>query len=233
MAMEVTCVDSSNKGSQHNQNEFSQIVQRRCACRAFLKDPVPQDLMRAVLEDARFSPSSCNTQPWNVHVVSGSKLVELSKLLREKFAAGEMSSDFSFDLDAFTGVYRHRLDENLNSIHQTEGGEESASVRNLQFFGAPHVCFFLMPSIGDNVRVAGDIGMYAQTFWLSLTAHGLGGVAQTMLAYFADTIREFLGIDSKYRLLFGMSFGYPDLSASINKLKTGRAPLEESVTFHW
>jgi hypothetical protein len=38
------------------------------------------------------------------------------------------------------------------------------------FYDAPHVAFLFMPKLGDGVRTAGDIGMYAQTFLLSLTA---------------------------------------------------------------
>lgn len=52
--------------------------------------------------------------------------------------------------------------------------------RNLEFFGAPHVVMHFMPEVGDNVRVTGDIGMYAQTLLLSLTAPGLGGIPQRL-----------------------------------------------------
>jgi len=89
-----------------------------------------------------------------------------------------------------------------------------------------------MPSFGDDVRVAGDIGMYAQTFLLSLTAHGLGGIPQTMLGFWADTIRELLGIDPSLKMLFGISFGYPDKAASANRYRIDKAPIEQSVTFH-
>src|SRR5690606_28399832 len=86
-------------------------------------------------------------------------------------------------------------------------------LRNLEFFGAPHVCLLFMPPFCDSVRIAGDIGMYAQTFLLSLTAHGLQGCPQTFLGFFADTVREVLDIDPELKMLFGISFGYPDLNS--------------------
>jgi len=89
-----------------------------------------------------------------------------------------------------------------------------------------------MPSFGDDVRVAGDIGMYAQTLLLSLTAHGLGGIPQTMLGFYADTIRELLGIDPSLKMLFGISFGYPDKTSAANRYRIDKAPIEQSVTFH-
>jgi hypothetical protein len=82
------------------------------------------------------------------------------------------------------------------------------------------------------VRVGGDIGMYGQTFLLSLTARGLGGIPLTSTGFFAKTIREYLGISDDLKLLFAIAFGNPDFTAPVNSMKMGRAPLLESVTFH-
>lgn len=89
-----------------------------------------------------------------------------------------------------------------------------------------------MPSFGNNVRVAGDIGMYAQTFLLSLMAHGLGGIPQTMLGFYADTIREQLGVDPSLKMLFGISFGYPKETTAANRYRIDKARIEERVTLH-
>ncbi|MGA5418459.1 nitroreductase family protein, partial [Streptomyces pseudogriseolus] len=37
--------------------------------------------MRGVLDHAQMAPSNCNTQPWTVHVVSGTARERLSKEL--------------------------------------------------------------------------------------------------------------------------------------------------------
>lgn len=94
------------------------------------------------------------------------------------------------------------------------------------------LALLLMPPLGDSVRVASDIGMYGQTFLLSLTAHGLAGIPQTLLGMYADTVRKVLGIDPQYKMLFGISFGYADRSAAANDMTLRRIPLTESVTFH-
>ncbi len=75
------------------------------------------------------------------------------------------------------------------------------------------------PSVGDNVRVAADIGMYAQTFLLSLVAHGLAGVPQTMLGSYAEQARTLLRLPSEMKLLFGISFGYPRHQTPSRKTK--------------
>jgi nitroreductase len=192
-----------------------------------------------VLEDAQRSPSNCNTQPWEVHIVSGAKRDALSRALLAADEGGRVTPDFSFSTSDFHGVYKERSRSQGAAYYQAIGvpreaydERRSASLRNLEFFDAPHVVLLFMPVMGDGVRVAGDIGMYAQTFLLSLTAHGLGGIPQTMLGFYADTIREELGIDPSLKMLFGISFGYPDKTSAANSYRIGKAPIEESVTFH-
>jgi len=218
---------------------FQQTVRTRKSIRRFLSRPVADAIVHEVLEDARRTPSNANTQPWNVHIVSGEKLRQLSGALYDAMGAGRFSPDFSFDTRTFFGRYKERSFEQGQSYHEAidvarndEAGRKAAAALNYSFFNAPHVALLFMPSFGDNVRVASDIGMYAQTFLLSLTARGLGGVPQTSLGFFAQTMRELLGVPDELRFLFGISFGYPDGTAPCNRMRTGRDPVSHGVTFH-
>jgi nitroreductase len=83
-----------------------------------------------------------------------------------------------------------------------------------------------------DTREAVDIGMYAQTIMLALTARGIASCAQGALGLFPDIIREQLGIAPDCKLLFGVSFGYEDLSVKANSARVGRAPIDEAVRFH-
>ena len=86
------------------------------------------------------------------------------------------------------------------------------------------------------VHTTGDraflLGMYAQTLMLAMTAHGLGSCPQTALSFEANFIREALGVEPQYKLLFGISFGYPDPEAPVNRCATDRAALADCVHFH-
>jgi nitroreductase len=218
---------------------FHDVVRDRHSVRNFLSTPVPDAVMRAVLEDAQLAPSNCNTQPWQIHIVSGAKRDALSRALLAADDAEKLTPDFSFSLGDFYGAYSERAKDQGAAYYQAIGvardateDRRTAARLNLDFFGAPHVALLFMPSFGDNVRVAGDIGMYGQTFLLSLTAHDLGGIPQTMLGFYADTIREVLSIDSSMKMLFGVSFGYPDETHPANKYRIEKAPIEDSVIFH-
>ena len=91
-----------------------------------------------------------------------------------------------------------------------------------------------MPDIENHhVNLAADLGMYSQTFLLSLTARGFGGIPQLFFALFADDIREILGVSKDYKLLHGIAFGYPDWDAMQNKVHLGRVSIEECAVLHW
>lgn len=217
---------------------FREVVRNRHSVRKFLPDPVPQTVIQSVLQDAQLAPSNCNTQPWQVHIVSGSKREQLTQAMLADVESGAVAPDFAFDVDSYNESCVRRAKSQGAAYYQAIGvPREAADMRtnirhNLELFGAPHVALLFMPDVADNVRVAGDLGMYGQTFLLSLTAHGLGGIPQTSLGFHAVTIRRLLRIDPAWKMLFGISFGYPDKNSAANVYRIDKIPVEESVTFH-
>jgi len=180
---------------------FGETVWARRSFRDFHSTPVPDALIRQVLEDAQRAPSNCNTQPWHTHIVSGATRDELSRRLHEANADDRLSPDFSWNEEAFSGRHGERRREhgklyyeNLGVMREDKEARRLAGAVNFSFFNAPHAALLFMPTIGDSVRVAGDLGMYGQTFLLSLTARGLGGVPQTVIGLYADTVRQVLGV---------------------------------------
>lgn len=222
----------------HPYISFHDVVRSRRSVRQFLRTPVDDELLQAVADDARHSPSNSNIQPWQAHIVSGATRDRLSQAMLAAEAEGRMTPDFPFSYDEFYGVYSDRQRAQGAAYYQALGvakedkdNRRYAMLKNLEFFGAPHVCLLFMPDFHP-VRVAGDIGMYGQTFLLSLEAHGLGGVPQTLLGFFAQTVRDVLGIDQSMKMLFGISFGYPDLNSAASHYRIAKASLDETVVFH-
>lgn len=223
----------------HATLSFVDTVQARRSIRAFLPGPLSAATIDRVLSDAQRAPSNCNTQPWAVHIVSGATRDALSRALHAASKAGRLSPDFSWDEAAFPGRYGERRREqgklyyeNLGVVRDDVEARRRASARNFSFFNAPHVTLLFTPVVGDCVRAASDVGMYAQTFLLSLAAHGLGGVPQTVLGLYAQTVRDTLGISSDSKMLFGISFGLPDVGAPENELRMNRDAVDTNVTFH-
>lgn len=216
---------------------FSRIVRARRSIRAFLPEPVAADLLEAVFVEAARAPSNCNTQPWAVHVASGEAIEALRQQLPANFMAGTVSMDFPYD-GKYEGVYRERQHAAARALYHAMGivrddkaGRQEVFMRNFAFFDAPHVAFLFLPE-PFGLREACDLGMFAQTLMLAMAAHGLGSCPQTALSFQADQVRETLGLDPSLKLLFGVSFGYPDPAASANDCVTERMGLNELVTFH-
>ncbi|MCB1689515.1 MAG: nitroreductase [Halioglobus sp.] len=216
---------------------FDNIVTSRHSLRAFLPQAVDEETLNRVFSVAQSAPSNCNSQPWVVHVVSGQKLETLRAEMPERFVTGNISMDFPYD-GVYQGVYKERQYGAAQSLYDAVGIAREDKVkrneqfmRNFTFFDAPHVAFLFLPE-PFGLREAADLGMYAQTLMLTLTAHGLGSCPQTALGFQADYVREQLGIEPSNKLVFGLSFGYPDPDAPVNACVTERATVAEAVAFH-
>ena len=215
---------------------FNSVVEQRRSLRAFLPDPVPQSVMDDIFSHALRAPSNCNTQPWFVHVVTGEKLEQLREMLPQAFMAGDVAPDFPYD-GVYEGVYKDRQYGAARALYDALGipREEKAKrqewfLGNFRFFDAPAVAFFMLPD-GFGLREACDLGMFAQSVMLGLTARGLGSCPQTALGFMAKQVREVLEIPEDHKLMFGLSFGVP-IDTPINDVVTDRMTTSEALTFH-
>jgi nitroreductase len=226
--------------SMHEKAAMSldEAIRRRRSVRGFLPDEAPEATLREVFELAQWAPSNCNVQPWAPHIVSGAAL----RRLRDAMVDAGMrdlpiNPDFSAD-SRFTGLHRQRQVDAAQQLYGAMGverrdlvGRKLAYVRNHACFDAPHVVFIFMKE-GFGPREATDIGMYAQTLMLALTARGIASCAQGALSLFPDIVRSHLGVPSDQKLLFGVSFGFEDASVKANAARVGRANLDDAVRFH-
>ncbi len=216
---------------------FDEVIEQRKSVRGFLPRPIPKEELHKIFALAQQAPSNCNIQPWNVAVASG----ESCKALRDKLVAAveqqvAPNPDYS-RTERFEGVFRQRqvdtaveLYNNMNIGRGDAEGRQWAMMRNFELFDAPHIAFISMPKI-FNESVAIDVGMYAQTLMLSMTAHGIGSCAQASVSRYPDIIREHFGLDDSLAVLIGISFGYEDTTVPANRTIVPRANIEEEVLF--
>ncbi|MEQ4723943.1 nitroreductase family protein [Nonomuraea sp. B19D2] len=74
-----------------------------------------------------------------------------------------------------------------------------------------------------------DVGMYLQTVMLLLRAEGLHSCPQMAWSVHRRTVAEVLSPPDGLILFCGMSIGFEDVT--VGYARTGRAPLDETVTF--
>jgi nitroreductase len=148
-------------------------------------------------------------------------------------------SDFPWQ-GKFTGPYRERqicsalgLWEHQGVTREDREKRAWSWMRNFEFFDAPHVAFiFVTDEFPETLRLATDVGMYAQTLMLALANAGIGSCPQTSISCYPDMVREDLGVESNFKLLMGLSFGYIDKADAANNFRTERAALNDTATFH-
>jgi len=217
---------------------LEEAIRTRRSVRGFLPAEVPTAVLHKAFELAQYAPSGCNLQPWVPHVVSGPSLRRLSGALLETASTGMPPNPDWYLPAKYSGVYRERQHDSAARLYGAMGIErhdldarQAAALRNFAFFDAPHVVFIFLPRPFDTREVA-DMGMYAQTLMLAMTAHGVASCAQGALSMFPDVVRSHLGLSDEQRLLFGISFGYEDTGVKANAARIGRVDVHEAVRFH-
>lgn len=215
-----------------------EAIRHRRSVRGFLPQEIPQTTLDEVFTLAQWAPSNCNVQLWVPHVVSGPVLQRLRQALVQ---AAENDQPIVPDWPAdgkYHGIYRERQFDAAARLYGAMGverkdllGRKAAYVRNQAFFDAPHAVFLFMQQPFD-AREATDLGIYAQTLMLAMTARGIASCAQGALALYPPIVRTHLGVAEDHRLMFGISFGYEDTRVAANAARVGRAPLEQAVVFH-
>jgi nitroreductase len=204
------------------------IMAERTSVRAFLPDPVADDLLDRAFAMAAQAPSNYNTQPWTVCLASGNTRQRLEDALVAAFDAEGFSPDIPFLMDGYTPLMREWMARHLVAQQAAFGVARDATeerrellLRNFRFFGAPHVAFFFMPAFG-NEREAADVAMFAQSVMLALTALGLASCPQTSVGLMAAPVRTVLGVGDEVKLLFALSIGYEDRTAKVARLAQDR-----------
>lgn len=216
----------------------AEAISSRRTVRGFKPDPVPESIIREILEVARFSASNCNTQPWHMSIISGEARDLLEQALVEQVTQGVPPSPaFQPGDKNLSGVYKERQYACAMGYYNTMGiaREEKAkrnqlALKNWQFFGAPHVGILSMPtSMGPSNAL--DVGIFLQSFMLLLVEYGLASCAQGALAMFPEPIFRIADIPEGNGIICGISFGYEDPAAKINEVRMDRDTVENLVNF--
>ncbi len=216
---------------------IEKTLTNRSSIRAFTKQQVPTNELTSIFTMAQKSVSNCNVQPWQVMVVSGNKRDQLEKSLIKSIMSGaQPNPDFDWT-PKYQGKHRDRQFGAANALYGAMGiardnkqARQASMLRNWNFFDAPHVAFFCMEKY-LGIMGAVDMGIYVQTLNLIMAERGIDSCMQGALGQFPDVVRDILELPDELGILFGMSFGYQDKNAEVNKAKTDRVELDDSVIF--
>ena len=217
---------------------ISEGIKSRRTVRGFKPKPVPNATLQTIFSTAQLAPSNCNTQPWHCAVFSGEARKELEQRLLTTITKNVEQTPFFRPGDSgLDGVYKDRQYACAYRYYDTMGiarddreKRKQLSLKNWQFFGAPHVGILSMPKTMGEVNGL-DVGIYLQTLMLLFVEHGIASCALGSAARYPAPIIEMGGVPEGNAVLCGIAFGYEDVGAQINDVKMPRSSLENAVTF--
>jgi nitroreductase len=216
--------------------DVADAVLTRRSIRAFQDKPVPLDVLRRVMDTARWAPSGCNFQPWEATIVTGEPLKELQAKMA--VTPPQDPREYSWDDPEVIPECKARLHGVGKAMYAAMGiGREDVEARNkfmganLVSFGAPAVllCYF-------DRRMGppqwSDVGMWLQTIMLLLRGEGLDSCPQEFLSVYAKLIKEFLGVSDETHIFFcGIAIGYREEENPVNHFEREREPIDGNVRF--
>jgi nitroreductase len=214
--------------------DVSEAVRRRKSVRQFTDRPVPDDVIRDLLEAASRAPSGGNVQPWRIYVINGEAMERFRTYIADQpIEAGE----YEIYPPKLWEPYRTNRFAVGEAMYATIGieredkaGRLAQFAKNGDFFGAPAALFcFIDRKMGPPQW--SDLGMFLQTFMLLAQEAGLDTCAQEYWTVRHSAVRSFVGAPDDELLFCGMAIGHADPNAPINTLVSDRMPLDEWATF--
>ena len=216
---------------------LERILDERYSCRGFTSEPVPEETIEQILRMAQRTASWCNSQAWQVDLVTGDARAAFSTHLTEHVLANDMRSDFPAP-ERYDGVYGDRRRASGYGLYTALGIERSDQearmrqmLENFRFFGAPHVAI-ITSDAGLGTYGAVDCGGYVSTFLAAATSLGVATCAQAAIALYSDAVREHLSIPADRLIVCGIAFGYADENHPANTFRAERADLGDVVRSH-
>ena len=217
--------------------EFETVLRGRRSIRAYSAEPVSDELIAEILDEARWSPSWRNTQAWNVWVVTGEALERFRERFRQAVRNEEPPQpDFlpAAEWPAACSLRTKELMESRAATLAAAGlGTDPATAleRMAGLFDAPCLLVFgVEECLGESYALL-DTGLLVQSVCLAAFDRGLGTCIVATIVRHPELLRELLpGSDGK-RLAVAVTLGYPELTAPANTFERSRADLDEIVTW--
>src|SRR5580692_5477672 len=227
----------------------TEALKRRISTREFRAQPLEKQLVREILDVARWAPSGGNLQPWKVIAVAGAERAAVIELARRFHAgrshAAQIHAAEGPDESAERPVYppnlwepyrtrRFKVGEDMYALlgipRSDRSGRLARFARNYGMFGAPVELFFIIDERMGHGQWA-HLGMFMQSIALAALERGVSSCMQEAWATLRSSLKDHFSLDEHEMIYCGMALGYADDAAAVNSLRSDRAPVEEFASF--
>ncbi|GAB4331599.1 MAG: nitroreductase family protein [Candidatus Abyssubacteria bacterium] len=202
------------KDADGNPTEYTlmeKAVLERRSTRNFKDQPVPETLIRRVLEAGRHAPSTGNCQPWRFIVITDKTLLDeiagriqpMAQMVSTMYRTDEMLEMLAmqYENDPQPGMFDPRV----------QGGIYCVGQGILPVFLNPP-CLIII--LGDERAISGpeiNVGICGTNMTLVANSLGLGACwcGFVNLVNMLEDVKQKLGIEPPYKVVASLAIGYP------------------------
>lgn len=216
-----------------------EAIRTRKSIRNFTADPVPQHILRKIIEVAVRAPSAENSQPWEFTIVAGDILDTIRKANIEKLKSRALPHpDLAAEGLPRDSVYRRRQIEIAKQLFGLmDISREDLEKRDrwmelgFRYFNAPAAIIISVDRSLSYPRPIFDIGSATQNICLAALNYGLGTCIANQGITYPEVLHEFAKIPESKRIVIAIAIGYPNWDFPANKVVSDREPMENITTW--
>ena len=219
--------------------DFETLVQTRRSVRGYKTDPVPRAVIEEIISVAKGAPSSMNTQPWHVHVLTGEPLERVRRRNTETMLAGAKANRDIVTHGEYEGVHRSRqvaiaikLFEAMNIERYDKAMRQDWVMRGFRQFDAPvSIVLTYDRELDPGATVHFDLGALSYGICLAAWDRGLGTVVNGQGIMRSEIVREEANIPEGEVIMTCIALGYPNDEFPANAVKADREPNDRFVRY--
>lgn len=219
--------------------EFEELVRTRRSIRGYKADPVPHDVIDEIISVAKGAPSSMNSQPWHVHVLTGAPLDEIRRRNMEEMEAGVKPKRDIFTHGPYEGEHRRRQVDIAKKLFAAMGIERHDAERRQDWvrrgfrqFDAPVSIILTYDRVLDpGATCHFDLGALSYGIVLAAWDRGIGAVVNGQGISRSDIVREVARIPDDEVIMTAIAMGYPNDDFAANAVRSDREPNEAFVRY--
>ena len=219
--------------------EYEALARTRRSVRGYKPDPVPRSVIEDIIEVAKRAPSSMNTQPWHVHVLTGAPLERVRQRNMQVMAGGAKANRDIISHGEYAGVHRARqvaiavqLFGVMGIARDDKPMRQDWVMRGFRQFDAPvSLVLAYDRALDPGAVVHFDLGALSYGICLAAWDRGLGTVVNGQGIMRSEIVREEAQIPDEQVIMTCIALGYPAEEFAANNVKAEREPLGNFVRF--
>jgi len=220
--------------------DFRQLVFERRSIRGYKPERVPKELLDEIIEVAAQSPSSMNTQPWHVHVVTGDVLDRIRAGNTERMITTGKADREIRSHGRYEGEHRERQKRVAAQLFEAAGigwdnkeQRQDWTMRGFRQFDAPvSVIGCIDRVLEDSTEAYFDLGQFVHAMVLAAWDRGVGAVINGQGIMQSSVVRQEAGIPDDQLIVITVAMGFPLDDFPANDVVSERRTVDQIASYH-